>query len=146
MRLIYQLLDNFLILFKKNKKKVEPLKIESTKPELIGSLGFDILNTDEIDILYGIPLNLKDKDHAEIATMAEQFASFIVGLTSGSLNEAIYKSLHNKLNTNGDPNHLLFIDNVLIFWSILYKEKIKKKQKKSDQYQPVIKPSEVFRP
>jgi hypothetical protein len=142
---IRQLFEKFLILFKLKKENKNTLTVkDGTK--IIGSIGFDILDSDEIDILYSIPSDLSDKTPEEIANMAEQFASLLLSLTSGNLNETIFKSLRHQMTQTSDSNHILFIDNILIFWSVLYKDKLKKRQKKYDQYQPVVRPSEVFRP
>lgn len=144
MLIIRQWLEKFLILFKKSNRPA--LSVTSVQPKTIGSIGFDAFDNNEIDILYGIPSDLKDKSPEEIANLAEQFASLLVSITSGALNESIFESLRSQMKKTSDHNNILFIDNVLIFWSVLYKDKIKKKQKKYDQYQPLVRPSEVFRP
>jgi len=145
MLIIHQLLEKFLILFKL-KKDHHNTSLIKDKSKTIGSIGFDILDSDEIDILYGIPSDLSGKTPEDIANMAEQFAGLLVSLTSGNLNESIFKSLRYQMSKTSDSNHILFIDNILIFWSVLYKDKLKKRQKKYDQHQPLVRPSEVFRP
>jgi hypothetical protein len=61
------------------------------------------------------------------------------------MNEKICQLFNKQIKSDTDPNLILFIDNIISFWLILYKEKNKKRIKKYDQFQPLIRPIEVFK-
>lgn len=145
MQILYQLYEKFLTLLRVKKntknKKIEAL---SDTEKVLGSINFKLLSSTEIDMLCGLPVDLEDKDPEDIAFLAEQYANLLLTITTGELNEPIYKFLKNHMKKSNDANEILFIDNVILFWSFLHKEKFKKKSKKYDQNQPIIKPSQVF--
>jgi|694.fasta_scaffold92331_4 hypothetical protein len=138
---IYQLYEKLLTCLRiKSNKKSTLLPFEHP----IGSINFTVSSNSEIDMLCGLPSNLEDKDPDEIAVLAEQYANLLLTITTGELNEPIFKFLKSYIKKTQKTNEVLFVDNVILFWSFLHKEKLKKKSKKNDQNQPVIRPSQVF--
>jgi len=141
MHIIYQLYEKLLIYLKIKTNKKSSL----TRPDNpIGSINFTISSNNEIDMLCGLPSDLEDKDSDDIVILAEQYANLLLTITTGDLNEPIYKFLKGHIKKTQKINEVLFLDNVILFWSFLHKEKFKKRNKKNDQNQPVIRPSQVF--
>lgn len=147
MHIIFRFLEKFLTWF--NPKKNNPgddqlIKQNSTK--IIGSLEFRLDSNKDIDISFGFPKELQDKTPEQIALLGEMYSELLVAVTCGDLNEFIYNGLNKNLQADNDTNHILLVNNILLFWSMIYKDKIKKRTKKYDQYQPLIRPSQAFAP
>jgi hypothetical protein len=136
---IYHLLEKFLIYFNLKNKS---LNLSHTKNN-IASIDF-LLNQEDIDINFCLP-DIKNKSNEEMVIIAENYANFLLTITSGEMNEKICQLFNKQIKSDTDPNLILFIDNIISFWLILYKEKNKKRIKKYDQFQPLIRPIEVFK-
>lgn len=121
------------------------LKILSKIDKEIGSVSFVILNDGHIDISCMIPC--MDKIEVEdIPNLAEKYANLLTSIVLGEYNEVIYQDIQSlKLNTQSNKE-LLFLNNLLAFWSILYKEKHQHNVAKySSKNYPLIRPSQVFK-
>lgn len=143
MRYIYLILENCLAWFK-------PTKAKSVLNDSIGKISFSITNnSDKIKIECEIPELKKKNTENDIVFLAEKFAYLLTAISSGELNDSIYKEIKfhaNKNLENLSINEVLFFENVVAFWSILYKEKKYDKVKKLEhQFFPLIKPSQVFK-
>lgn len=138
---IYHLLEKFLLYFKIKSQKSFYTK---SNYKISSKINFTLSDNNNIDIDFYLP-DIKNKSHNEIAFIAENYASFLLNITSGEINQKICDLLTDKVGPNSDPNLVLFIDNIISFWVMLHKDKSKKSLKKYDQSQPLIRPTQVFR-
>lgn len=135
MQLIYRILDKLLTLFKKSKQEQQLSNVKQ-----IGKISFILDNTNNINIECILP-NIENIH--DISNLAENYANLLSLITFGELNDALYE--HIKKMPNND-NEILFINNVLSFWSILYKQKQQASVAKiKNKYIPLIRPSQVFK-
>lgn len=109
----------------------------------IGSIEFFLNNKDQIDINCSIP-NVDDIAVDDISNLAEKYANFLLHITDGMLNYSITKNLQQESKNNKSINNKLYIDNIIYFWQILYKDHQIKLAKKFLSKEPLIKPSQVF--
>lgn len=142
MRYIYLMLENYLAWFKQTKPKV-------SSDANLGKVSFSITNnSDKVKIECEIPELNKNITNSDIVFLAEKYAMLLTAISSGELNDSIYKEIKNHANKNIENlslNEMLFFENVVTFWTILYKEKKYNKIKKIEQqFLPIIKPSQVF--
>lgn len=140
---IYHLLEKFLLYCKTKllKKSVIYNRYDKNR---VASLSFSLCQNNDIDITFDLP-EIKNKSNEEIAIIAENYATFLLSITSGEINQKMCEILNDKVDANSDPNSVLFIDNIISFWIMLHKDKSKKVLKKYDQSQPLIRPTQVFR-
>lgn len=136
---IYHLLEKFLIYFNLKNKS---FNLSYTQNDNIANIDF-LLNKDNINVNFCLP-DIKNKSNEEMIIIAENYANFLLTITSGDMNEKICQSFNEQIKSDTDPNLILFIDNIISFWLMLYKEKSKKRIKKYDQFQPLIRPIDVF--
>jgi hypothetical protein len=142
MQYIYQILEKFLALFKSRSNTNSDNKSSN------GSICFNIGNNEDINIEYNFP-NLTHATNADIVTLSEKYANVLTSISLGELNDLLYEKL--KVDTNDDSknysvNELLFFNNVISFWTLLYKEKKYIKIKTLEQQLfPVVRPSQVFK-
>jgi hypothetical protein len=108
------------------------------------SLSFSLCENNDINIHFKLP-EIKNKSNEEIASIAENYASFLLSITSGEINQKMCEILTDQVDSNSDPNMVLFVDNIISFWIMLHKDRSKKGLKKYDQSQPLIRPTQVFR-
>lgn len=142
MYIVYQLLEKFLTLVKIKKKN----KLTTDNTSTYTGINFSLSDNYPTEIEIGCSLpDIKNKNSEEIALIAEKYTNFLVSITSGEMNETIFKLLEKTINSNSDPDKILLIDNISSFWPIVYKEKQQKKQKKYSQYQPLVRPIEAFK-
>lgn len=104
-------------------------------------------DSQKINVECDIP-DLENTDSSEIPVLAEQFANLLTSISIGELNDLVFQQVKDYANTNSNKistNYVLFFNNVIAFWSLLYKEKKHLKIKKYEDYWPIIKPSQVFK-
>lgn len=138
MQYIYQMLEKFLV-SSKNK---------STNDDESFRISFILQkDSEKINVECDIP-NLENNNYTEIPLFAEKFANLLTSISVGELNDLIFQQVKNYANNDSNKistNYVLFFNNVIAFWSLLYKEKKKYKHKIYEDHWPVIKPSQVFR-
>lgn len=119
---------------------------ETIKPSLdkdyIGLLSFALTKDTDIDVSYSLP-NVDDLDADKIASIAEQYASFLMAINEGYLRNEIISMIDKNIVKHNNVNEQLFWENVITFWSLLHVEAQSKKQKQKKD-QPLIRPLSVF--
>jgi hypothetical protein len=140
---IYHLLEKFLLYFKRKSLKKSIIYKKYDK-NIADSLSFSLCENNDINIHFKLP-EIKNKSNEEIASIAENYASFLLSITSGEINQKMCEILTDQVDSNSDPNMVLFVDNIISFWIMLHKDRSKKGLKKYDQSQPLIRPTQVFR-
>lgn len=139
MQHIYRILDKLLILFKQSNKSKES---DSRKP--LGKVSFILNEDNNISIECVLP-NITNVNINEVSNLAENYANLLSSITFGELNDALYENIKNISNSNND-NQVLFVNNVLSFWSIFYKQKQQGNVAKiKNKYLPLIRPSQAFK-
>ena len=113
---------------KKNDEKYSENSIEN---ELILSVNIDSEFKRNINIY--IPDNMTTEN---IPLFAEVFADTIIEISQGTISQQIIQNLKNSIDKY-DPNEKLFLDNIL--FSVVYKSQLK-----SQKYEPMVRPSQVF--
>jgi hypothetical protein len=137
MQRTYHIFDKLLTLFKKSKTDES---LNSVKQ--VGRVSFILDDTNNINIECTLP-NV-DNIH-DVSNLAENYANLLSSITFGELNDALYEHIKKLPDTSND-NQLLFINNVLSFWSILYKQKQQGNVAKiKNKYIPLIRPSQAFK-
>jgi hypothetical protein len=137
MQHIYHILDKLLTLFKKSHKEN---KFNTVKE--IGRVSFILDSSNKIDIECIFP---DIDDIHDVSNLAENYANLLSSITFGELNDALYEHIKKLPDTHND-NQILFINNVLSFWSILYKQKQQGNiSKLKNKYIPLIRPSQAFK-
>lgn len=135
MQPIYLILGKFLTLFKKSTTKKQ---LDNVKH--LGKISFILYNDNNVNIECILP-NIENIH--DISNLAENYANLLSLITFGELNDSLYE--HIKQLPNND-NEILFINNVLSFWSILYKQKQQANMTNiKHKYIPLIRPSQVFK-
>lgn len=138
MQLIYRILDKLSTLFS-NKKSV------SKKRETIGSVSFIINKDDSIDIECLMPL-ITNANIDSVPSIAEKYANALNSITMGDLNDSLYENIKELASSSESNQQILLVNNIISFWSILYKEKQKQYSNKYiNKYHPLIRPSQVFK-
>jgi hypothetical protein len=140
MRHIYLMFEKFLALFKSKPK--------STNEDDSFRISFILQkDSEKINVECDIP-NLENSDDINIPLFAEKFANLLTSISVGELNDLIFQQVKNYANNDSNKmstNYVLFFNNVITFWALLYKEKKKYKHKIYEDHWPIIKPSQVFR-
>lgn len=144
MKYIQKIYIKLLEIFNKNKKSKNTNNVISNK-EYIGSLEFNLTDSDYLDIICKIP-DTSNKSLDDIALLAEKYANLLVRINNGSFKEDIAKILQRTIDNSTEDkiNDQLLANNILYFWAILHVENEKLKNLKSNK--PVIRPSSVFKP
>ena len=137
MQHMYHIFDKLLTLFRKPKIEKLPSDVKVT-----GRISFILDDTNNIDIECILP-NMEDIH--DISNLAENYANLLSSITFGELNDTLYEHIKKLSNTKND-NQILFINNVLSFWSILYKQKQQGNiAKMKNKYIPLVRPSQAFK-
>lgn len=137
MQHMYHIFDKLLTLFKKSKTDQS---LNSVKQ--VGRVSFILDDTNNINIECILP-NVNNIH--EVSNLAENYANLLSSITFGELNDPLYEHIKKLLDTSND-NQLLFINNLLSFWSILYKQKQQGNVAKiKNKYIPLIRPSQAFK-
>lgn len=144
MKYIQKIYIKLLEIFNKNKKSKNTKNVISNK-EYIGSLEFNLTDSDYLDIICKIP-DTSNKSLDDIALLAEKYANLLVRINNGSFKEDIAKILQRTIDNSTEDkiNDQLLANNILYFWAILHVENEKLKNLKSNK--PVVRPSSVFKP
>lgn len=140
MQHIYRMLEKFLALFRKKNKSLDI--DDSFRVSFVLQK-----NTEKVNIECDIP-NLENIDYLEIPFFAEKFAHLLTSISVGELNDLIFQQVKSYANNDSNKistNYVLFFNNVIAFWSLLYKEKKKNRIKIYEEHWPTIKPSQVFK-
>lgn len=118
-------------------------QIQNLSPSNNGWLSFHLQDNATIIVGLGIPdtINITSDD---IVDISEKYASFLVHINNGLMQEEVTKLIHSALENTSDLNKQLFLKNTLYFLPILEKELEKSLTKKYMNNQPVIRPIHVF--
>lgn len=139
MQRIYQMFEKFLTLFRPSTNQTD---------DDLFKISFILQkHKDKVNVECEIP-NLEDKNFSDIPALAEKFANLLTSISVGELNDLIFQQVKSYANNNSNKistNYVLFFNNVIAFWSLLYKEKKNYKIKKYEEHWPIIKPSQVFK-
>jgi len=129
------MLEKLLMLFKTN----------SVSQKTLGSISFTITKDDRMDIQCILPTITNANMH-EIPSMAEKYANLLSAITMGELNDMLYNHIKEIAEKKESNNQILFVNNILSFWSIIYKEKQQNSISKfKSKYLPLIRPSQAFK-
>lgn len=137
---LYQIYENFLTLFRRNKQA-------KSDKEHIASLFFGIMDKDKdaVDIKCVLP-DIQNKNITEISEIAERFAQLLVLLNTDHFNKNIYNILTKQKKVKAeDYKTIMLIDNIISYWDIFYNLQNKTMQKKYKSKEPMVKPSEAFK-
>lgn len=132
---------NLMIEYISNKfKKLFPIKEKEENKNL--SIEFKIdLDTTDVKINLTLPTS-EEISLINITELSETYAQLLVGIDYGLFKEKIFSNLMSIKQESKEPNTILFIDNVLSFYSLLMKELANK----SLYYErPIISPSSAFK-
>lgn len=117
--------------------------ITKDKDLFTGSILFG-LNNENIFISAEIP-QIKSEDIQDITDLAENYANFIVHITSGLVYDEIISILKKKLyDSNISFDKKLLIENILYFIPIIEKEIDISAAKEYLNTQPLVRPVNVF--
>lgn len=115
------------------------------KPQhrVVGSVNFSLLDNYSIDINVDLP-DMSTSTPENIAILAERYAEFLLSINQGFHKNDIVGILQSKIDQNNNQQYL-FIDNIISFWGLLYEQYRKNKKNYTENNQPVVKPSQVFK-
>lgn len=133
---IYQVIKS---LFKKsadNKDHKHP-QIDN----LTGSIIFDIIDNKDISIKCYFP-EIDKLDDEHILEYAESYGRLLSNITDGIYAQKIADILISN-SSKEDPKMLLFVNNIIAFWSSFHIENNRIAIKNSNQ--PLVRPSRVFK-
>jgi hypothetical protein len=143
---VYSYIKN---LFLKPKSKETPLDLKnnienSLEEEYIGGLSFKVTLDGEIDISCSLP-DISTKPVEQITLIAEKYSEFLLFINEGYAKDDIMKILKKNVKVSDDPNDHLFLENFLVFYTMLSTEYKKTKALKEKYDQPMVRPTSVFR-
>lgn len=109
---------------------------------IIGSIAFTLNKNDRVSMFCELP-NVSRESPEQISIIAEKYAKFLLHITDGTIVPDVTKELQNQ-SKDQNPQTILFIDNVLYFWELLFQENQKKMYKDFFSKEPLVRPSSVF--
>lgn len=130
---IFHLIKNFFV------KSSD--KIKDDVSNLTGSIVFDIVNNEDISIKCFFP-EIKDLNDDNIMDYAESYGRLLSNITDGIYAQKIADILLSN-SAKDDPKMILFVNNILSFWTAFHVENNKIAIKNSNQ--PLVRPSRVFK-
>jgi hypothetical protein len=133
---IYRVIKN---LFKKSSDKEDNNNPENT--DLTGSIVFDIIDNKDISIKCYFP-DIEKLDDENILDYAESYGRLLSNITDGIYAQKIADILISN-SSKDDPKMVLFVNNIIAFWSSFHIENNKIAIKNSNQ--PLVRPSRVFK-
>jgi hypothetical protein len=129
-------ISNFFQYTKKLSKKST-----NQKSNITGSIIFDIIDNKDIVIKCYFP-EIDELDEDSFLHNAESYARMLSNITDGVYSQKIADILI-KSSDKDDPQTVLFVNNIISFWSAFHTENFKMDLKNSNQ--PMIRPSKVFK-
>lgn len=139
----YRYIQNLILKSKNNSLDIKSVK-DNSNEEYIGGLSFKVTFDGEIDISCSIP-DISTKPVEQIMLIAEKYSEFLLFINEGYAKDDIMKILKKNVKASDNPNDHLFLENFLVFYSMLSAEHKKAKVLKEKYDQPMIKPTSVFR-
>lgn len=133
---IWQLIKKWL-----TKSSDKNKKIDDTISKLTGSIVFDIVNNKDISIKCFFP-DIEDLNDDDILTYAESYGRLLSNITDGVYAQKIADILISN-SEKDDPKMILFVNNIISFWTTFHIENNKIAIKNSNQ--PLVRPSRVFK-
>lgn len=127
-------LYRFLSGKKSDKNSVQPLPIYNH------SITVGLTNDSNIEII--IDNKFIDPNVAFSMLEAEKFAELLFYISTISFTKKIINILETKANKTHNANEKLFIDNILVCYKLIEEEF----DKKTNNNEPIIRPSAVFNP
>lgn len=132
---------NIWQLIKKWLKKSSDKKIDDPNSDLTGSIVFDIINNKDISIKCFFP-DIEDMQNDDILDCAESYGRLLSNITDGLYAQKIADILISN-SEKDDPKMILFVNNIISFWTAFHIENNKIAIKNSNQ--PLVRPSRVFK-
>ncbi len=126
-------------MFKKSSDKEDNNNPENT--DLTGSIVFDIIDNKDISIKCYFP-DIEKLDDENILDYAESYGRLLSNITDGIYAQKIADILISN-SSKDDPKMVLFVNNIIAFWSSFHIENNKIAIKNSNQ--PLVRPSRVFK-
>lgn len=133
---IWQLIKKWL-----TKSSDKNKKIDDTISKLTGSIVFDIVDNKDISIKCFFP-DIEDLNDDDILTYAESYGRLLSNITDGVYAQKIADILISN-SEKDDPKMILFVNNIISFWTTFHIENNKIAIKNSNQ--PLVRPSRVFK-
>jgi hypothetical protein len=128
-------------LIKKWLTKSSDKKIDDTNSDLTGSIVFDIIDNKDISIKCFFP-DIEDMQDDDILDYAESYGRLLSNITDGLYAQKIADILISN-SEKDDPKMILFVNNIISFWTAFHIENNKIAIKNSNQ--PLVRPSRVFK-
>jgi hypothetical protein len=142
MHTILKYYEKLLTLFRRKKSEQYINNQNDILSQLIFSLKSDLKIS--LEIITGDKNQSIEEDY--IVLLGEKIAELILLINSGYFKGAIVPSLIEQKNKNiNDPQHVLLIDNIIIFYNLLSKTINNHNSSNSVNPSKFIKPSEVFK-
>jgi hypothetical protein len=137
---MYKYITDWILYF-----KTKPPNEESREDNeiYIGALSFKVTAESDIDLMCALP-DLKNASTDQISALAEKYANFLLAINEGHLKDDIIKIIQKNINIDTNPKDVLFLENMLFYWSLAHIESQKRKRNKEKKDQPVIRPISVF--
>ncbi len=132
---------NIWQLIKKWLKKSSDKKIDDPNSDLTGSIVFDIIDNKDISIKCFFP-DIEDMQDDDILDCAESYGRLLSNITDGLYAQKIADILISN-SEKDDPKMILFVNNIISFWTAFHIENNKIAIKNSNQ--PLVRPSRVFK-
>lgn len=132
---------NIWQLIKKWLKKSSDKKIDDPNSDLTGSIVFDIIDNKDISIKCFFP-DIEDMQDDDILDCAESYGKLLSNITDGLYAQKIADILISN-SEKDDPKMILFVNNIISFWTAFHIENNKIAIKNSNQ--PLVRPSRVFK-
>jgi hypothetical protein len=132
---IFQLIKKWLT--KSSDKKIK----DDITSDLTGSVIFDIIDNKDISIKCFFP-DIEHMDEDDILVYAESYGRLLSNITDGLYAQKIADILISN-SEKDDPKMILFVNNIISFWTAFHIENNKIAIKNSNQ--PLVRPSRVFK-
>lgn len=132
---------NIWQLIKKWLTKSSDKKSDNETSDLTGSVVFDIIDNKDISIKCFFP-DIEDMNDDDILLYAESYGRLLSNITDGIYAQKIADILITN-SEKDDPKMILFVNNIISFWTAFHIENNKIAIKNSNQ--PLVRPSRVFK-
>jgi hypothetical protein len=139
------MLFDYLKTFFKSIYRLFTPNVSQTRAEIkdnhIGGLSFVMNNNKSVDISCYMP-ETDNMSSEQLVGSAENYANLLLYINEGLLMQDIIKFIQKTIDTTDSVQDKLFLENVLVFWGVLYVEQQQKFKYKHNQ--PVIRPLAAF--